>query len=151
MPACCWLVVPISIAVAPEMLVPETVTSFPPAIVPEAGLTVTPDGPVGTVPAAAVVASPGLPSVEDAVAFELDWIVDAVTPEAVTMPSTVIAGSDVPAANGVALSVQVITCPDGAAQVQPDPYAPTGVTPAGIVRSPTPGSSRWRPRRRRSG
>ncbi len=49
------------------------------------------------------------------------------------MPSTVIAGSDVPAANGVALLVQVITCPDGAAQVQPEPYAPTGVTPAGIV------------------
>ena len=70
---------------------------------------------------------------EDAVAFELDWIVDEVTPDAVTMPSTVIAGSDVPAANGLALSVQVTTCPDGAAQVQPDPYAPTGVTPAGIV------------------
>src|SRR5258708_1745180 len=69
-PACCWLVVPISIAVAPEMLVPETVTLFPPAIVPETGLTATPDGPVGTVPAVAEVANPGLPSAEDAVAFE---------------------------------------------------------------------------------
>ena len=38
-----------------------------------------------------------------------------------------------PAANGVELLVQVITCPDGAAQVQPEPYAPSGVTPAGIV------------------
>ena len=37
------------------------------------------------------------------------------------MPSTVIAGGDVPTANGVALSVQVIVCPDGAAQVQPEP------------------------------
>ncbi len=80
-----------------------------------------------------MLANPGLPSVEDTVAFEPDWIVDEVTPDAVTMPSTVIAGREVPAANGVALSVQVITCPDGAAQVQPDPYAPTGVTPAGIV------------------
>ena len=62
-----------------------------------------------------------------------DWIVAEVTPDAVTMPSTVIGGREVPAANGVALLVQVITCPDGAAQVQPDPYAPTGVTPAGIV------------------
>src|ERR1700722_11254700 len=71
-PACCWAVVPISIAVAPEMLVPDTVTSFPPAIAPVTGLTATPDGPVGTVPAAAVVANPGLPSAEDAVAFEPD-------------------------------------------------------------------------------
>jgi hypothetical protein len=115
------------------MLVPETVTVFPPAIVPETGLTVTPDGPVGTVPAVAELAKPGLPSAEDAVAFEPDWIVVEVTPDAVTMPSTVSAGSEVPAANGAALSVQVITCPDGAEQVHPDPYAPTGVTPAGIV------------------
>src|ERR1700722_8652907 len=107
------------------MLVPETVTVFPPAIVPEAGLTVTPDGPVGTVPAAAELASPGLPSADDTVAFEPDWIVDAVTPDAVTMPSMVRAGREVPAANGAALLVQVITCPDGAEQVQPDPYAPT--------------------------
>src|ERR1700684_1929075 len=75
-PACCWLVVPISIAVAPEILVPETVTSFPPAIAPDTGLTVTPDGPVGTVPAVAGLTSPGLPSTEDAVAFEPDWMVD---------------------------------------------------------------------------
>jgi hypothetical protein len=115
------------------MLVPETVTLLPPAIVPETGLTVTPDGPVGTVPAVAVAASPGLPSAEDAVAFEPDWIVVEVTPDAVTMPSTVRAGREVPAANGAELLVQVITCPDGAAQVHPDPYAPTGVTPAGIV------------------
>ena len=50
-----------------------------------------------------------------------------------TIPSTVIAGREAPAANGVELLVQVITCPDGAAQVQPDPYAPTGVTPVGSV------------------
>ena len=58
---------------------------------------------------------------------------EAVTPEAVTIPSAVTAGSEVPAANGVELLVQVITCPDGAAQVHPEPYAPSGVTPAGIV------------------
>jgi hypothetical protein len=115
------------------MLVPDTVTSFPPAIAPETGLTVTPEGAVGTVPAAAEAANPGLPSAEDAVAFEPDWIVDEVTPDAVTMPETVSAGSELPAANGVALSVHVITCPDGGAQAQPGPYAPTGVTPAGIV------------------
>jgi hypothetical protein len=115
------------------MLVPETVTVFPPAIVPATGLTATPDGPVGTVPAVAELANPGLPSDEDAVAVEPDWIVAEVTPDAVTMPSTVSGGSEVPAANGAALLVQVITCPDGAKQVQPDPYAPVGVTPAGSV------------------
>jgi hypothetical protein len=31
------------------------------------------------------------------------------------------------------LLVQVITCPDGTKQVQPDPYAPVGVTPVGSV------------------
>src|SRR5580704_16101046 len=115
------------------MLVPETVTLLPPEMVPEVGLTVTPDGAVGTVPAVAEVANPGLPSVEDAVTFEPDWIVAEVTPDAVTMPSTVSGGSELPAANGAALLVQVITCPDGAKQVQPDPYAPVGVTPAGSV------------------
>src|ERR1700733_9783454 len=115
------------------MLVPETVRSFPPAIVPATGLTVTPDGAVGSVPAIAGLANPGLASAEDAVAFEPDRIVDEVTPEAVTMPSTVSGGREAPAANGAALSVQVITCPDGGEQVQPDPYAATGVTPAGSV------------------
>jgi hypothetical protein len=132
-PACCWLVVPISIAVAPETLLPETVTAPPPEMLPETGLTVTPDGAVGSVPPVAELASPGMPSAEDAVTVELDWIVDEVTPNAVTIPSTVSGGRDVPAANGVELSVQVMTCPDGAEQVQPDPYAPTGVTPAGSV------------------
>jgi hypothetical protein len=115
------------------MLVPETVTVFPPEMLPEAGLTVTPDGPVGTVPPVAELANPGLPSADDTVTDEPDWIVDEVTPDPVTIPSTVIAGSEVPAANGAELSVQVITCPDGAAQVQPGPYAPTGFTPVGIV------------------
>jgi hypothetical protein len=132
-PACCWLVVPISIAVAPEMSLPVTVTALPPAIVPEVGLTVMPDGVAGSVPADAVEAIPGLPSAEDAVATVPDWIVDEVTPDAVTIPSTVIAGREVPAANGAELSVQVITCPDGAAQVHPDPNAPAGVTPVGSV------------------
>src|ERR1700722_13125354 len=54
-PACCWLVVPISIAVAPAMLLPDTVTALPPANVPEVGLRVMPDGVVGSVPADAVV------------------------------------------------------------------------------------------------
>jgi hypothetical protein len=103
------------------MLVPETVTVFPPEIDPEAGLRVTPDGAVGTVPALAELAYPGLPSAEDAVTTVPDWIVDEVTPDAVTIPSTVMAGREAPAANGVALLVHVITCPDGAAQVQPDP------------------------------
>ena len=120
-PAACWAVVPISIAVAAVMFAPEIVTAFPPAIVPVAGLRVTPDGAAGSVPAVVLVAMPGLPSEEDAVTVVPDWIVPAVTLELVTMPCTVIAGSVVPAANGVALSVQVIVCPDGAAQVQPEP------------------------------
>src|SRR5580692_3860416 len=115
------------------MLLPEIVTALPPDIVPDVELRVIPDGAVGTVPAVALVAMPGLPSAEDAVAVELDWIFEEVTPDAVTMPSTVIGGSDAPAANGVLLSVQVITWPTGAAQVQPVPYAPVGVTPAGSV------------------
>jgi hypothetical protein len=120
-PAFCWAVVPISIAVAPVMLVPEIVTVFPPAIVLVAGLSVTPDGAVGSVPAVVLVAMPGLPSEEDAVTVVPDWTVLAVTLELVTMPSTVMVGSEAPAANGVALSVQVTVCPDGDPQVQPDP------------------------------
>ena len=67
-PACCWLVVPISIAVAPEMLLPDIVTAFPPEIVPVAGVREIPDGDAGSVPAVAVPAYPGRPSAEDAVA-----------------------------------------------------------------------------------
>jgi hypothetical protein len=74
-----------------------------------------------------------LPSADEAVATEPDATVEEVTPDAVTMPSTVMGASEAPAANGVLLSVHVITCPDGAAQVQPGPYAPAGVTPAGSV------------------
>jgi hypothetical protein len=51
----------------------------------------------------------------------------------VTIPCTVSAGREAPAANGAELLVQVMTCPDGAVQVQPEPEAPAGVTPAGIV------------------
>jgi hypothetical protein len=91
------------------MLLPDTVTGFPPATDPDVELSVMPAGAVGGVPAAAEPANPGLPSVDDAVATVPDAMAEAVTPEAVTIPSMVMAGSEEPAANGVELSVQVIT------------------------------------------
>ena len=89
MAAACWAVVPISIAVAPAKFVPEIVTALPPAVGPVAGLSVTPDGAAGSVPAVVLVAMPGSPSEKDTVTVLPDWIVLAVTLELVTMPCTV--------------------------------------------------------------
>ena len=97
----------------------EIVTAFPPAMLPVAGLSITPDGAVGSVPAVVLAAMPGLPSEENAVTVVPDWTVLAVTPEVVTMPCTVIAGSDAPAANGVAPSVQVIVSRTGPRRSSP--------------------------------
>ena len=52
---------------------------------------------------------------------------------AVAMPTTVTVGSVAPAANELAVVVQVIVCPDGGWQVHPVPKAPTGRTPVGRV------------------
>ncbi|MEK8104122.1 hypothetical protein NKG94_01480 [Micromonospora sp. M12] len=132
-PACCCAVVPISMAVAPAMFVPPTVTATPPAIVLDAGETVIPLGVAGGVPTTVVVEMPGLASVDEAVTVDWVWMIAGVTFDPVTMATTEIGGSDVPLANGALLLVHVMVCPAGAPQTQPLPKAPTGTTPVGVV------------------
>ena len=76
---------------------------------------------------------PGFASIDDEVATVAVWISVGVTPVPVTVATTVIGGSEVPPANGPLLLVQVMVCPDGAAQTQPEPNAPRGTTPVGTV------------------
>ena len=120
-PACCWAVVPISMAVAAVMLLPSTVTDPPPAIGPIPGVTVTPPGAAGTVPAVMMVSDPVAPSADATEVIEEFWITDEVMPAVVTMATTVIAGRVVPLAKDEALVVQVIVFPTAAAQTQPLP------------------------------
>ena len=61
------------------------------------------------------------------------WMTAGVTPVPVTVPVMVRVGRVEPGAKGVLALVQVIFCPTGAAQTQPLPYPPVGVTPAGRV------------------
>jgi hypothetical protein len=132
-PACCSALVPISTAVGATVLEPVEVTDPPPAIGPIVGTRTMPEGAAGSDPAVVDESVAGSASADDALVTEAAWMSVDVTPDPVTIATTVMSGRVVPWVKDEPLVVHATARPTGVWQTQPVPYEPTGTIPVGTV------------------